>query len=102
MTEFISQLNLFKSILGWNWIKNAGDFPTFLENTLRLLANYEPDSSSLFGLPGVQCEKCQEERNFPEKLIFEVDTKKLLTEEMVEVKDLFKILFKIISLKKML
>ena len=51
MIEFTSQLN--QSILGWDWSKDAKDFPTFLENTLRLLGKYEQDSSSLFGLPGV-------------------------------------------------
>ena len=98
--EFTSQLNLFKSTLGWNWTKNAGDFPSFLENTLRLVAKFEPESSSLFGLPSVQCNKCHEERNFPKKLIFEVDTRKLLNEEIVDVKDLLTILFKGISRKK--
>ena len=70
--EFSSQLDQYQSALGWNWIENAADLPIFIENTLKLLNKHENKTSSLFGIPEIQCQKCKKLIMFLEQPVYEV------------------------------
>ena len=61
--EFICQLPQYQSQLGWNWQENFADLPTFVENTLKLLDKQESNTSELFGIPALKCQKCMKKIN---------------------------------------
>ena len=74
LNEFANQLDQFNSILGWNWMENEADLPSFVENTLRLIHHRE-NISAFFHTGDKDCEKCDEENDC---FITKMDTKQLV------------------------
>ena len=74
IVEFISQLNQYLTILGWNWRDNHGDVPSFIEKTFQLLRKYEHRIVTFIGLPDGYCQKCRKITRSPNSLVFEVNT----------------------------
>ena len=74
LIEFTSQLTQYQSLLGWNWMENLANLPRFVENTLILLKKHERRTTELFGIPELQCQKCQKIRKHKDQLIYDVDT----------------------------
>ena len=53
------------------------DIPTFIENTLKLVNKTESKVSDVFGIPDLQCMKCQKIRTFERCLVYDIDTSAL-------------------------
>ena len=73
LTEFVSQLNQYESVLQWNWRDNLEDLPTFLEKTLELITKSEIKTSVSFVHREIQCENCKKDTNDQSNFIFTVD-----------------------------
>ena len=77
LNEFANQLYQYNSILGWNWMENESDLPTFIENTLRLIHKRE-NLCAHFKMGDKDCQECEKEE---ECFISKVNNKKLVKAE---------------------
>jgi hypothetical protein len=101
LIEFTSQLTQYRTLLGWNWMENMKDLPTFVINTLKLLNKYESRTIELFGIPELQCKKCKEIKRLEDQLVYNIDTSICQSEtEGVTIKWLMDALIKKANMKK--
>ena len=73
INEFASQLDKYKSFLGWDWIVHSSDIPAFIRNTISMLKISESQISSLFGLDDEMCRICKKQPSSPSALVYQVD-----------------------------
>ena len=58
--EYISQLDQYNSVHGWDWRTNLSNFPKFIENTMKIISRNESSISSSFINKVNQCKQCQQ------------------------------------------
>ena len=73
INEFASQLNKYKSFLGWDWSVQAFNIPVFIRNTFSLLNIYENKIQTLFGLSDEKCKVCKNISISPSAIVYQVD-----------------------------
>ena len=80
INEFVSQLDKYKTFLGWDWNLNANNLPIFIRNTFSLLQIYEKKIPVLFGLQNEdeECKICKKLPNLPSSIVYQVDTSVIL------------------------